>query len=144
MYRLISNEVDSDEDEGTEEKENFRRFLSSRNQTFIKRMSEFINLHIVVSYLEKSGHFMEYKEFKQTFKDKVVQESYTEEILLSCRKLLTCDMRQDFEILSGYLSRGVVNKENKCDYCKMKFNFKWDKQEVWLFKCDHIFHLSCI
>ena len=94
MYKLISNDMDSDSDadECTEEKENFRRFLSQRNQTFISRMSEYINLHSVVSILEESGHFMEYKEFKQTFKDKVVQESYTEDILLCAKKLLTCDM----------------------------------------------------
>ena len=135
---------DSDADEGTEEKENFRRFLSTRNQVFIRRMSEYINLHRVVSFLEQEGHFMEFTEFKQTFKDKVVQESYTEEILLTAKHLLTKDMKTDAQIVSDYLSRGVVNKSNRCDYCKMKFNFKWDKQEVWLFKCDHIFHTSCI
>lgn len=53
-------------------------------------------------------------------------------------------MQRDSSILSGYLQRGVINKSNRCDGCKLKFNFKWDKQEVWLFKCDHIFHTSCI
>lgn len=107
-------------------------------------MSEYISLNRVVHYLEETGHFMEYKEFKQTFRDKVVQESYTEEILLSAKNLLTKDMKRDFGVLFGYLSQGVINKTNKCDYCKLKFNTKWDKQEVWVFKCDHIFHTSCI
>ena len=72
------------------------------------------------------------------------QESYTEEILLTAKRLLKRDMQRDGAILSGYLQRGVINKSNRCDYCQLKFNFKWDKQEVWLFKCDHIFHTSCI
>ena len=70
---------------------------------------------------------MEYMEFKQTFKDKVRQESYTEEILLTAKKLLSRDMHQESIVLRGYLMCGVVNKGNRCDYCKLKFNFKWDK-----------------
>jgi len=42
------------------------------------------------------------------------------------------------------MAQGVSIRSNRCDLCKLKFNFKWDKQEVWLFKCDHIFHTSCI
>jgi len=55
-------------------------------------MSEYVNLHHVVSVLEAQGHFMEYMEFQQTFKDKVKQESYTEAILLTAKRLLTSDM----------------------------------------------------
>lgn len=65
VYNLITNDLDSDSDaDCTEEKENFRRFLSSRNQRFISRMSEYVNLNQVVSYLEEEGHYMEFKEFK--------------------------------------------------------------------------------
>ena len=35
---------------------------------------------------------MEYKEFQKTLKDKVRQESYFEDILLTAKKLLTRDM----------------------------------------------------
>ena len=97
-----------------------------------------------MAVLEAQGHFMEYMEFKQTFKEKVKQESYTEEILLTARRLLLCDMREESETLHQYLAQGISISNNRCDYCKLKFNFKWDKQEVWLFKCDHIFHTSCI
>ena len=51
-------------------------------------MSEYVNLNRVVQYLEEEGHYMEFKEFKQTFEDKVRQESLTEEILLTEKKLL--------------------------------------------------------
>ena len=107
-------------------------------------MSEYVNLNRVVSYLEQEGHVMEFKEFKQTFKDKVRQESYTEDILLAAKRLILRDMQHDSQILGDYLNRGVLNNGNRCDYCKLRFNFKWDTQEVWLFKCDHIFHTSCI
>ena len=65
MYKLISSENRSDsEDLGMEEKENFRRFLSVRNQGFIREMGEYINLNKIVLFLEEENHFMEYKEFK--------------------------------------------------------------------------------
>ena len=70
-------------------------------------MSEYVNLNKIVSFLEDEGHYMEFKEFKQTFKDKVRQESYTEDILVTTRRLLTRDMQQDSQILHGYLSCGV-------------------------------------
>ena len=50
-------------------------------------MSEYVNLHRVVSYLEEEGHVMEFKEFKKTFEDKVRQESLTENVLLKVLKL---------------------------------------------------------
>jgi hypothetical protein len=53
---------------------------------------------------------MEYMEFKQTFKDKVHQESHSEKILLTARRLLTKDKNQEAERLEGYLSSGFVSK----------------------------------
>ena len=38
----------------------------------------------------------------------------------------------------------MATKGERCDHCQLKFQFRWDRQEVWLFKCDHIFHTSCI
>ena len=53
VFNLIANEdSDSDIDAG-DEKKNFHRFLSIRNQTFIRRMSEYVNLHRIVSFLEE-------------------------------------------------------------------------------------------
>ena len=146
VFALISNGLDSDSDAdaGTEEKENFRRFLNARHQKFIQQMSEYVNLHRVVSYLEEEGHVMEFKEFKTTFEDKVRQESLTENVLLTALKLQMRDMQHDSKILSQYLQKGVINTSNKCDFCHVRFNVKWDKQEVWCFKCDHSFHTSCI
>ena len=118
---------DSDSQEGTEEKENFRRFIISRHQHFIKRMSEYVNLHHIVGVLEKQGHFMEYMEFRQTFKDKVKQESYTEEILQTARKLLTRDSQDESATLGELTAKGIAVTHNRCDYCKVRFNTKWDK-----------------
>lgn len=89
---------------------------------------------------------MEYKEFKQTFKDKVRQESYTEEILLNARSLNQRDMMSDLLDLRGYLSQGIAVKSNHCDNCELNFTTQslQDRQEMWLFKCDHIFHTSCV
>ena len=83
---------------------------------------------------------MEFNEFKQTFKDKVRQESYTENILLTEKRLLIRDLKDELDQLNVYRSMGVIKEGNRCDLCKLRFNFQWDKQEVWLFKCDHIFH----
>ena len=48
---------DSDEQE-TEEKENFDKFLISRNQYFMQRMSEYVNLRRIIQFLEEMGHVM--------------------------------------------------------------------------------------
>ena len=107
-------------------------------------MSEYVNLHKIVLYLEEMNYFMEYKEFRETLKDKVRQQSHTEEILLNTSNILVRDMQLDFGTVCNYRGMGVKNEENRCDHCKLPFNSQWDKQEVWLFKCDHIFHTACI
>ena len=57
-----SEEVSSSGD--SEERANFLRFLSLRNQKMIKHMSEYVHLYKIVSFLEDEGHIMEFKEFK--------------------------------------------------------------------------------
>jgi len=68
VFEIIASndfaDSDSDSEGGTEEKENFRRFINSRHQIFIRRMSEYVNLNHIVGVLEKQGHFMEYIEFQ--------------------------------------------------------------------------------
>lgn len=87
-----SDSDDDDDDIGIEERNNFRRFLSTRNQGFIREMSEFVNLHKVVLYLEEENYFMEYNEFKQTFKEKVRQESMMEDILQTSKLVFSKEM----------------------------------------------------
>lgn len=62
-------------------------------------MSEYINLNKIVSFLEDEGHYMEFKQFKQTFKDKVRGESYTEAILLTAKRLNTRDILDESQQL---------------------------------------------
>ena len=38
--------------------ENFEKFLVSRNQLFMQRMSEYVNLGEIIQCLEKMGHVM--------------------------------------------------------------------------------------
>ena len=121
------DDSDSDSQGGNEERENFRRFINSRHQIFIRRMSEYVNLNHIVNVLENQGHFMEYIEFQQTFKDKVRQESHTEEILLTANRLLTQDSRIESNTLHELASQGICITQNRCDFCKVKFNMKWDK-----------------
>ena len=109
-------------------------------------MSEYVNLNKIVQFLEDAGYVMEYKEFKQTFKDKVRQESYTEEILLNARSLNQRDILSDSLDLRGYLSQGIAVKSSRCDNCELNFTNQssLDRQEMWLFRCEHIFHTSCV
>ena len=67
-----------------------------------------------------------------------------ENILLCAKSLLRKEQAADTEILDVLLSKGVLSKDNKCDDCKRPFDMKWDKQEVWLFNCNHIFHARCV
>ena len=71
-------------------------------------------------------------------------ESYFENILHGAMDLMKKDSQQDQKTLFDLLSKGVACSEGRCDYCKSTINNKWDKQEIWLLTCDHIYHARCI
>lgn len=126
VYHILESEdaEDNGDNLAEEDRENFRKFLNFRHQLFIQQMSEYVNLNKIVSFLEDEGHVMEFEEFKQTFKDKVRQESYTEDILYTAKRLLRRDLQQDSQTLHGYLTCGVyINQRNRCDHCKLKFDY---------------------
>jgi hypothetical protein len=51
---------DSQEEHEQEERAKFERFLTLRNQYFMKRMSETINLRLIIQFLQEQGHAMKY------------------------------------------------------------------------------------
>mmetsp|Transcript_13766 Transcript_13766/g.18790 ORF Transcript_13766/g.18790 Transcript_13766/m.18790 type:complete len:121 (-) Transcript_13766:649-1011(-) len=59
-----AEESDFSDSQDSQEKANFMRFLSSRNQKMIQHMSEYVHLYQIVSFLEDEGHIMEFKQFK--------------------------------------------------------------------------------
>lgn len=67
---------DSDSDssadrERHEEEMQFERFVLIRNQIFLQKMSEHVNLRAVIQFLEKCGHAMKYDDFRRTFEEKI-------------------------------------------------------------------------
>ena len=64
VFMQIPDDDDSDSSDsnnhGNEEKVNFKRFLMKRNQYFLQRMSEYVNLRRIFEKLQELGHIMEY------------------------------------------------------------------------------------
>ena len=88
---------DSGDEDEPEEMENFEKFLVTKNQYFMQRMSEYVNLRRIIQFLEDIGHVMQYKEFKKTFEDKVRTESYFENILHGAMAVITKDLAYDMK-----------------------------------------------
>jgi hypothetical protein len=58
-------------------------------------MSEYVNLRVIIQFLEGEGHAMKYQEFRSTFEDKVQSESYFELILMDAKSLIDKDLISD-------------------------------------------------
>jgi len=52
-------------------------------------------------------------------------------------------MTHSSELFDDY-SRGVSNKDSKCSSCQTHLISKWDRQEIWVMPCEHVFHARCI
>lgn len=88
---------------------------------------------------------MKYQEFRSTFEDKVQSDSHFESILQGASALISKDIIADTFIKIEHLTQGLAQLENCCSSCKQKFNSWFDnKEEIWLFKCQHVFHARCI
>jgi hypothetical protein len=85
----------------------FEKFLVIRNQYFMQRMSEYINLRVIIQFLKEQGHAMKYQEFRSTFEDKVQSDSYFEQILENAKTLLKKDIGADTYIKLNHLTQGI-------------------------------------
>jgi hypothetical protein len=84
----------------------------------MSRMSEHVNLRKVIKFLEERGHGLKYEEFRKTFEDKIETETYFVTLLQSARLLVEREvLRHQGDLLEDY-SRGLLNKEPKCDNCE--------------------------
>lgn len=72
-------------------------------------------------------------------------DSYFESILENAKTLLRKDIGADTYIKIDHLTKGISQRESKCSLCKQRFNTWFDnKEEIWLFKCEHVFHARCV
>ena len=149
--RSSTQKKDSDSDsdssessrEAHEQEMKFEKFCLIRNQHFLWRMSEHVNLVDVINFLQKCGHEMKYDDFRRTFEEKIETEAYFISIMKSAwtlvnkeNKLLRNDIAKDF-------CRGFKSQYS-CAACNQKLVNKFNKQELWLTPCEHIFHARCI
>lgn len=59
--------------------------------------------------------------------------------------MITKDIQADTYIKIEHLTEGLAQLESCCSSCKQRFNTWFDnKEEIWLFKCQHVFHARCI
>merc|ERR1712176_1159021 len=124
--------------------ENFEKYLLTKNQYFMQRMSEYVNLRKIIAFLEDIGHVMQYKEFKKTFEDKVRAESYFENILHGAMDLIYKDLKHDVKEVHELQQKGVVSVKGTCDYCHGSISNRWDRQEIWFMACGCIYKARCI
>lgn len=73
----------------------------------MQRMSEYINLRVIIQFLKEQGHAMKYQEFRSTFEDKVQSDSYFEQILENAKTLLKKDIGADTYIKLNHLTQGI-------------------------------------
>ena len=108
-------------------------------------MSEYINLRVIIQFLQEQGHTMKYQEFRSTFEDKVQSDSYFESILQNAQTLIIKDVSADTYIKLNHLTQGLCQNKEHCSQCLQQFNTWFDtKEEIWLFNCGHVFHARCI
>lgn len=143
-------------DLSAKDQDKYSIFQMIRIQEFMKRMSEHLRLNRILEFLEEIGHPIKYQEFRQTFEDKVRTELHHENILANARQLIVKDLLTDgsnlkklcvtkFQPYNSFVqAKGVYIQVQKCDYCKRDLLYKWDIQDVCLFKCGHIFHHRCV
>ena len=70
-----------------EEEMQFEKFVLIRNQIFLAKMSEHVDLRQVIQFLEQCGHAMKYDDFRRTFEEKIDTELYFINILNTAIKL---------------------------------------------------------
>ena len=66
-----SQSDDSEEKDRKNEEFLFEKFILIRNQHFMSKMSEHVNLREVIKFLEERGHSLKYDDFRKTFEDKI-------------------------------------------------------------------------
>lgn len=121
----------------------FEKFVLIRNQHFLSKMSEHVNLRSVISFLEQCGHAMKYDDFRRTFEDKIQTELYFIQILNTAICLVSKEVSGHTKELIEDYSKGFKTG-GKCDKCKQKLVNKFDRQEIWVMSCQHTFHARCI
>jgi hypothetical protein len=139
-----ASDSDSSADrERHEEEMQFEKFVLIRNQHFLSKMSEHVNLKSVIQFLELCGHAMKYDDFRRTFEDKIQNELYFINILNAAIKLGTKEVGVHSAELATSYSKGFKTR-TKCDGCRMNLVNKFDRQEIWVMSCQHSFHARCI
>lgn len=122
MRDMENQDSDSDSDssadrERHEEEMQFEKFVLIRNQHFLSKMSEHVNLRSVISFLEQCGHAMKYDDFRRTFENKIDTELYFIQILKSAICLVSREVVGHSKDLISDYSKGYKTGA-KCDKCK--------------------------
>jgi hypothetical protein len=144
MQADSDNESDSSADrERHEEEMQFEKFVLIRNQYFLQKMSEHVNLNSIISFLEDAGHALKYDDFRRIFEEKIQTEMYFIGILNRAVKLVGKEVTDFSAELSKTFCRGYKTHKT-CDKCKNQLVNKFDKQDIWLLSCQHVFHARCV
>lgn len=107
-------------------------------------MCEHVNLTKIITFLQENEPNMKYCEFQDTFEGKLQHESISVEILRSAKRLIDKEVLVDVRDYQILQANGFNSLTKKCDSCNTNLVNKWDKQEVWLLSCGHVFHARCI
>jgi hypothetical protein len=102
VYKVQANNENSDSDSDSgeeqdriEERYHFEKFLLIRNQTFIQKMAENVNLCRVIQFLNLHEPSMKYSQFEETFVEKLKKETIQVNVLLNAKELAYKEYQDD-------------------------------------------------
>jgi hypothetical protein len=107
-----NSESDSDSDreqEKIEERHHFEKFLLIRNQTFMQKMAENVNLRKVIQFLNVHEPQMKYSEFEETFVRKLKKETIQVNVLVNAKELAFKECQEDSDQHIALLSKGFTS-----------------------------------
>lgn len=131
-------------EEDLEEMDKFEVFMLIRKQYFMTQMNDHVNLRKTLVFLKEIGHDLKYNEFKHAFEEKLDSQKHTEKILHDAKRLVDKDLSNDHQILIKTVQQGAGKNKSTCDGCNLDLIGKYDKQDIWLFQCNHTFHARCM
>ena len=118
--------------------------LQSCIQLILEKMSDYINLNLLVDIIAKNCEKWKTIEF-YTFLDKSFYSFRRSEQILRCGKnLMSTSVLIQYDDLRKIktLGKHLAIDEEKCNLCKSKLNNN-DNNTFILFKCGHQYHVGC-
>lgn len=106
-------------------------------------MSEYVNLAMMIQFLEQCGYDLKYDDFRRTFEEKIDTDSYFIQILLSAINLSRKQV-QDLRADVTMATQAGFKTKLQCDQCGLNLIGKFNGCDLLQLYCGHVFHQRCV